>query len=86
MSDAGRTIIEGLQDAVRGNVTRVTIDGQVWVRHDVGSPEHALASARAKIAELTTRVDALDAEITLLKKRLADAQGIIHRRNKKGAR
>lgn len=82
---AGQKILAGLQDAVAGNFTRVTINGQTWVRADVGSPEHALASARAKIAELTTRVDALDAEVAVLKKRLSDAQGIIHRR-KKGAR
>ena len=43
--------------------SRVTIGGQAWVRHDVGSPEHELSTARATIAELTTRVDVLDAEL-----------------------
>lgn len=62
---SSRKILEGLQDAVRGNLIRVTIQGQVWVRQDV---------------ELTTRVDILEAENRLLKKRLADAQKIIHRR------
>ena len=66
MSDAGRKIIEGLQYAVRGNFTRVTIQGQVWVRHDVGSPEHELSTARAKVAELTERVDVLEAALRLV--------------------
>lgn len=59
----GRKIIEGLQDAVRGNFSRVTLQGQVWVRHDVGSPEHELSSSRAKVAELTERVDVLEAAL-----------------------
>ena len=29
---AGRKIIEGLQEAVAGNFSRVTIEGQTWVR------------------------------------------------------
>jgi hypothetical protein len=62
----GRKIIEGLQDAVRGNFTRVTLQGQVWVRHDVGSPEHELSTARAKVAELTERADVLEAEVQKL--------------------
>ena len=42
---------------------RVTIQGQVFVRHDVGSPEHELSTARTTIAELTTRVDVLEAAL-----------------------
>jgi hypothetical protein len=33
MSSAGQKIIEGLKEAVAGNFSRVTIDGQVWIRH-----------------------------------------------------
>lgn len=32
MSEAGRKILDGLRDAVNGNFTRVTIEGQTWVR------------------------------------------------------
>lgn len=38
---AGAKIIEGLKDAVAGNFSRVTIDGQTWARTDV--PEEAPA-------------------------------------------
>ena len=31
---SGQKIIEALQNAVDGNLARVTIDGQVWVRQD----------------------------------------------------
>ena len=31
---SGQKIIDGLKDAVAGNFSRVTIDGQVWVRAD----------------------------------------------------
>lgn len=30
----GQKIIDGLKDAIAGNLDRVTIDGQVWVRRD----------------------------------------------------
>ena len=32
VSDAGQRIIAGLKDAIVGNLSRVTIDGQTWVR------------------------------------------------------
>ncbi len=38
---AGAKIIEGLKDAVAGNFSRVTIDGQTWAR--IGVPEEAPA-------------------------------------------
>lgn len=31
---AGRKIIDGLKEALGGNFTRVTIEGQHWVRED----------------------------------------------------
>jgi hypothetical protein len=31
---SGNKIIEGLKDAVAGNLSRVTIDGQIWTRTD----------------------------------------------------
>lgn len=30
---SGRKIIEGLKDAVAGNFERVTVGGQLWVKH-----------------------------------------------------
>ena len=41
--------------------SRVTIQGQAFVRHDVGSPENELSTARATVAELTD--DVLEAEL-----------------------
>lgn len=38
MGDAGRKIIEGLKDAIAGNLAAVTIDGQRWVRDDGWQP------------------------------------------------
>lgn len=58
---ASREIIEGLRDAAAAKLSRVHVDGQTWVRQDAGSPESALAASRDTIAELTARVDALEA-------------------------
>src|ERR1700683_1196912 len=34
MSQAGQKIIDGLKDAIAGNFSRVTIEGQTWTRRD----------------------------------------------------
>lgn len=41
MGDAGRKIIEGLEEAVAGNLAAVTIDGQRWVRDEDWQPIEA---------------------------------------------
>lgn len=46
VSKAGQKILDGLRDAVNGNFTRVTIEGQTWVRifpadEDLRFPEGA---------------------------------------------
>ena len=56
----GEEIIKALLNT-SGDVSRVTIRGHTWVRHDTGSPEAALAEAQGKVAELTTEVDCLRA-------------------------
>jgi len=38
MSDAGRKIMDGLQDAIDGNLAAVTIEGQRWVRQGADEP------------------------------------------------
>jgi len=35
MTTSGRRIINGLKDAIAGNLARVTIDGQTWVRNTI---------------------------------------------------
>lgn len=55
----GAKILEGLRHAAEGNMTRVRINGQNWVRHDAESPEGRLNQARAKIADLTQEIDIL---------------------------
>lgn len=45
MGKAGKKIIDGLKDALAGNFSRVTIDGQTWVRLEKGQvvvPQAAL--------------------------------------------
>lgn len=59
----GEKILEGLREAAIGSFARVTIAGQVWVRHDAGSPEDLLNQARDTITDLYQRLDAKDAEI-----------------------
>jgi len=57
----GEKTIEALLGA-RSDLVRVQLpDGAVWIRHDAGSPETALAEARGRVAELTTEVDSLRA-------------------------
>ena len=69
---SGKKIIDGLRDAVRGNMSRVLIDGQTWVRCDAGSPEDLLVAARQKIAELTTEIDVLRAKLDDIEERGRD--------------
>lgn len=45
---SGHKIIEGLKEAVAGNFSRVTIEGQTWVRQD-NPPEHAALQRLAAI-------------------------------------
>jgi hypothetical protein len=63
----GQKILDGLRDAVVGNMTRISffVDGkrETWTRHDVDSPEAHLALARDLIADLQTEVDMLKAHI-----------------------
>jgi hypothetical protein len=54
MSAAGHRIIQGLQDATAGNFTRVTVDGQAWVRETPllrAAPE-LLTACKALVAML----------------------------------
>lgn len=53
----GQKILEGLRNAAAGNMQRVTIAGETWVKQDAGSPEVALAKARDKITELYIDLD-----------------------------
>ncbi len=58
MSEQGEKILDGLQDAVAGNFTRVTIKGQTWVREEKASLvdlllyEAAEADFNLKLAKL----------------------------------
>ena len=58
MSDTGSKIIRGLREAVAGNFTRVTIEGQTWVREEKASLvdlllyEAAEADFNLKLAKL----------------------------------
>jgi len=49
---SGRKIIEGLQEAVAGNFSRVTIEGQTWVRLESDVAPAARTPADLTIAEL----------------------------------
>lgn len=62
MSSFAQQLIAGLHEAAAGDFTRFTIQGQVWVRHDAGSPEHQLSEARSAIADMTTEIDVLRSE------------------------
>lgn len=67
---SGSKIIEGLRDAVAGNLSRVSFfeggQRQVWTRHDVDSPEGHLAQARDALADALTEIDMLKAHIAQL--------------------
>jgi hypothetical protein len=39
---SGQKIVEGLKDAIAGNFSRVTVEGQVWTR---GAPQEERAQA-----------------------------------------
>jgi hypothetical protein len=58
---AGHKILEGLRDAVAGDLPRVTIEGVTYVRQDAVSPEALLAESRQTIDALQTELDALKA-------------------------
>jgi len=50
-------MLQILAGPAAGELARVSINGQHWVRHGADSPEGHLASARDKIAELTEKLD-----------------------------
>lgn len=69
---AGQKILRGLEDAVKANFSRVTINGQTWVRHDAGSPEVLLSQTRDTVVDLYARNDSLSADLVEARKALAD--------------
>ena len=52
MSDTGRKIIEGLQDAVRGNLSRVTIGREAQSMPGSPEPQAEIKAMGERIAEL----------------------------------
>lgn len=66
----GNKILDGLRDAVAGNLSRISflVDGrrETWTRHDADSPEGHLALARDCIVDLQTEVDMLKSHIALV--------------------
>ena len=67
---AGNQILEGLRDAVLGNLCRVSFfvddERQTWVRQDADSSEGLLAAARDCAADAQTWSDACEARISQL--------------------
>lgn len=59
-------VCEALRNAAKSDLTRVSIAGQTWVRHDAGSPEDLLMQAREAIADLHQRLDIYRAMIKKL--------------------
>lgn len=69
---SGSKIIDGLKDAVSGNIARVTIDGQTWVRGPqahapLGVPEIGLDTGVVAMVMAEK-----DAEITRLRNLIAE--------------
>ena len=60
------SLLEQLMAANLERATRITVKGNVWVRHDVGSCEHLLSLARDSIADLQTEIDMQACEIDRL--------------------
>jgi len=52
MSNAGKRIIDGLKDAVEGNFTSVTIEGQTWIRYRGKSPPVEVREKNGAIDEI----------------------------------
>ena len=60
---SGEKILEGLRDAVKGNIARVTIDGVVWTRSDLLANMIAQERERcAKVAENPGFIEAWDTD------------------------
>jgi len=68
---SGKKIIDGLKDAVAGNFSRVTIDGQVWERIDTRA--QLSVPAEGKQAGETAYRDAIDEALVV--RHLGTAKG-----------
>jgi hypothetical protein len=73
MSSAGKKILAALQEAVAGNLARVTVDGVTWFRKE----ELGLAEGRAKFAE--AQESGLRAEVARLRAAILSAEIAITR-------
>jgi len=72
---SGAKIIAGLKDAIAGNLSRVTIEGQTWVREDgVSDEQSAFHQAQARCSQLTVECTRLRVEKAGL---VAALQGMI---------
>ena len=78
---SGKKIIDGLNDAIAGNLSRITIDGVTWYRADLvaAAEDAAIFQTRQHVADAMARVCRKAAEAGDLDKarRFADAQKCI---------